>query len=156
MKTYALTILLFLSSCGPMFLEGTNEEVKELAEAKTHNINFKNSNMKVNFSWIKGPFGDPSKESTFTIQLLDKSGKPRDLKGEQEFRFLIIMPSMGGHGPADYGRLKRLSKGLYLYKGLYLNMEGVWDIYIDLCKKNEVTCNENTRLDEGSLSFEIN
>ena len=43
MKKYALTILLFLSSCGPMFLEGTNEEIKELAEAKTHNINFKNS-----------------------------------------------------------------------------------------------------------------
>lgn len=157
MKKYLLTVsLLLLSSCGPMFLDGTNEEPKELTNEKTYRLNFQNSNMEASFAWIKGPFGDPSKESSFKIRLFDLSGTPRDLKEDQKFWIKVIMPSMGGHGPADDGKTQKISKGLYLHKGLYFNMEGPWEIFIILCKKNQARCNENNQLDVSSLTFDIN
>ena len=157
-KCFILISLLWLTSCGPAFLQGTNTlpakgDSKKEGQDKIE-INFPKLGFVGHFSWLKGPFPSSSKESAFRIIFKDQKGNFTQLEPTYEFRVFIIMPSMG-HGPADPGRFERLGPNVYVNKDLYFNMEGDWQIFVDVCMRNEDTCEGSNLIDSSSYFFEM-
>ena len=157
-RLFILISLLILTSCGPAFLQGTNTPSSQgdLKKRVPENIKMKFEKLGVvgHFYWLKGPFPSPSRESSFRITFKDQRGNFTQLIPSYEFRVFIIMPSMG-HGPADPGKFERIKPHLYVNKELYFNMEGDWQIFIDVCLKDKDSCDGNNLIDSSSYFFEI-
>ena len=155
---FILVPLLFITSCGPAFLQGTNTPLSQGDSKKKENkdikIKFEKLGLVGHFSWLKGPFPSPTKESSFRIILKDQSNNFTQLSSTYEFRVFIIMPSMG-HGPADSGTFQALEPYLYVNEGLYFNMEGDWKIFVDVCVKGKDICDEANLVDSSSYYFEM-
>ena len=157
-NSFILASLLFFTSCGPAFLQGTNtpslQRDSKKEEKQNIKIKFEKLGLIGHFSWLKGPFPSPSKESSFSIIFKDQTGNFTQLVPSYEFRVFIIMPSMG-HGPADPGTFERLQPHLYVNKDLYFNMEGDWQIFVDVCVKGANTCEGSNLIDSSSYFFEM-
>ena len=157
-QSFILISLLIFSGCGPAFLQGTNtpSSQSDFKKKEKENIKLEFEKLGVvgHFSWLKGPFPSSSKESSFRIAFKDQRGNFTQLIESYEFRIFIIMPSMG-HGPADPGIFERIKPHLYVNKELYFNMEGDWQIFVDVCLKNEDSCEGNNLIDSSSYFFEM-
>ena len=143
---FSILLSFLLLGCGSPLLEEAEAPHSSSHRKKIETIKFKNKNLEAVLFWVKGPFGDPSQESSFLLHLFDQSGAPKDLN-EKNLGLFTLMPSMG-HGPADYGRFRKISEGIYLYEGLYFNMSGVWQMIIELYEQNKL-------IDDTSFSILI-
>lgn len=105
----------------------------------------KEINLYFKINWLKGPYPSPSLENQLIMIVQNKAGELTDIPRELEIILWGWMPSMG-HGTADDGYTKRLSKGVYIQKELYFNMGGDWDINIELLKDGKVTDSTQIKL----------
>lgn len=120
---FLLTLTLLFSGCNaPINNQVRTDKGNQTLESEP--LLFSQTQVSVDFRWLKGPYGQLKQENHLVVFLYQEE-EPYSLPETQSLNFYATMPSMG-HPMEDAGFFEEIEPGVYINKSIRYNMPGDW------------------------------